>query len=177
MNLATKISNGVSQTGVSSRFSSLLSAQSAIFLHPPPFSSATLFLPPSGPATGSLNGLNPKSKFLAFKLRHSQSLGGKSIKIRSLDLTAITTEIGETEIISHDQKNIRLFRPMREQPRKQKENQWQGFHSEMESLGEMGRQFQTIVRCGRRRKTSSRDRFLQDCTMGARAKAELFHRN
>jgi threonine/homoserine efflux transporter RhtA len=30
-----------------------------------PFSPATPFSPPSGLATGSLNGLNPKSKFLA----------------------------------------------------------------------------------------------------------------
>jgi len=62
MNVTAKTNNGTRNTAVSSRFSSLLTAHSALFT-----SSSPLFplFPASGPATSSFNGLHPKSKFLA----------------------------------------------------------------------------------------------------------------
>jgi hypothetical protein len=60
MNLTVKTRNGHCGIPVASRFSSPITANSERFT-----SSYTLF-PASGLAPGSLNGLNPKSKFLAF---------------------------------------------------------------------------------------------------------------
>ncbi|MEI6676186.1 MAG: Maf family protein [Verrucomicrobiota bacterium] len=37
---------------------------------------ATPFSPPSGPVTGSFNGLHPESKFLAIKIRANHDGGG-----------------------------------------------------------------------------------------------------
>ena len=43
------------------------------------------------------------------KLVETQTPAGQLIKIRSLNLGPITTQIGETEIICHDQNNVRSF--------------------------------------------------------------------
>jgi hypothetical protein len=59
MNVAAKTRSSLRHTAVSGYFSSLLAAHSALF------TSSSPFPPASGPATGSFNGLHPKSKFLA----------------------------------------------------------------------------------------------------------------
>jgi hypothetical protein len=73
MNVTVKTRNGHRDTAVSSRFSSLLTAHSALFTSSSPFSPATPFFPASslrrcfdrqaGLATGSFNGPHLKSKF------------------------------------------------------------------------------------------------------------------
>jgi hypothetical protein len=64
VDITDKTRNGICHTAVSSRFSSLLNAHSALFTSPPFFFRNPLSLA-SGPATGSFNGLHLKSKILA----------------------------------------------------------------------------------------------------------------
>ena len=63
MNVTVKTRNGLRDTAVSSRFSSLLTAHSALFTSSSPFSPATPFFPASGLALVSFNGPHLKSKF------------------------------------------------------------------------------------------------------------------
>jgi hypothetical protein len=65
LNMTVKPRKGHRDTAVASRFSSLLTADSALFTSSAPFFPATLFSPASGPVTGSFNGLHRESKFLA----------------------------------------------------------------------------------------------------------------
>ena len=84
MNLIVKTRNDHRDTAISSRFSSLLTAHSALFTSFSPLSPAPPFSPPSGlrqgydrqagPATGPFNGLHPKSKFLAVLCRGAPPL-------------------------------------------------------------------------------------------------------
>jgi len=62
-----------------------------------PFSPATPFIPPAGPATGSFNGLHPRSNFLAVPTgqrltvpTHSRSLPSRARagRVRRFDSTA-----------------------------------------------------------------------------------------
>jgi len=65
MNLIAKTRNGRCDTAVASRFSSLLTAHSALFTSFSPLFPRNPLFPASGPATRSFNGLHPKSNFLA----------------------------------------------------------------------------------------------------------------
>jgi len=67
MNLTVKTRNGHCSNPVASRFSSLITANSALFTSSYPLFPRNPLFPASGLATGSFNGLHTKSKFLAVK--------------------------------------------------------------------------------------------------------------
>ena len=69
MNLTVKTGNCDRDTAGSSRFSSPLTADSALFTSSAPLFPATPFSPASGPVTGSFNGLHRESSCLAIKMR------------------------------------------------------------------------------------------------------------
>ena len=65
MNLTVKTRNGHCSNPVASRFSSLITANSALFTSSYPLFPRNPLFPASGLATGSFHGLHTKSKFLA----------------------------------------------------------------------------------------------------------------
>jgi hypothetical protein len=44
------------------------------------------------------------------KLRHAQAIGREFVEMRSLDFTAVTTEIRKAKIIHHHKEDIRFWR-------------------------------------------------------------------
>ena len=44
------------------------------------------------------------------KLRKAQTLSRQGINVRCFDLTAVATQVAETEVVGHNQNNVRLLR-------------------------------------------------------------------
>ncbi len=83
MNLPAKTRNGRCDTAVASRFSSLITAHSALFTSSAPFSPSTPFFPTSGPATRSFQRPSHQKQFLSSNLNkaHVQYLESRLVEL------------------------------------------------------------------------------------------------